>query len=84
MDSQYQKISSQEVLDALLEGENNTVECFVQLNYGLISSKQISKDDNGDYWVYNKIDDSEEIIKHSHLMKTFLGEAISKGALYKY
>ena len=84
MNNKYQKINSQEELDNLFKETDGPVECFVQLNFGIRSSKQISMDDNGDYWVYNEIDDSEENIKHSQLMKTFIGEAISKGALYKY
>lgn len=79
----FQKINSQEKLDELLE-EGDVIDCFVQLNFGLRSSKQISRNDKGDYCIYNEIDDSEEVIKHSQLMKHFLGEAISKSALYKY
>lgn len=79
----FQKIDSQEKLDELLKKED-VIDCFVQLNFGLRSSKQISQNDKGDYCIYNEIDDSEETIKHSQLMKHFLGEAISKSALYKY
>ena len=84
MSNKYQKISSQEELDNLLKEKDSPIDCFIQLNFGFRSSKQISRDDNGDYWIYNEVDDSEEIIKHSQLMKEFIGEAISKGALYKY
>ena len=81
----YQKINSQEELDELLEKlDGSPLECFVQLNFGIRSSKQITMNDTGDYWIYNEIDDSEENVKHSQLMKSFIGEAISKGALYKY
>lgn len=81
----YQKINSQEELDKLLEKlDGSPLECFVQLNFGIRSSKQITMSDTGDYWVYNEVDDSEENVKHSQLMKSFIGEAISKGALYKY
>lgn len=83
MEYKYQKIDSQEKLDKLLKKED-VIDCFVQLNFGLRSSKQISRNDKGDYCIYNEIDDSEEVIKHSQLMKHFLGEAISKSALYKY
>lgn len=86
MNNKYQRINSQEELDEVLENlnEDSVLDCFVQLNFGIRSSKAISRDDNGDYWVYNEVDDSEENIKHSQLMKTFIGEAISKGVLYKY
>ena len=81
-----QKINSQKELDDLIkkvEG-NYPLECFVLLNFGIRSSKDISLNENNDYHVYNEIDDSEEIIVHSQLMSSFIGEAISKGALYKY
>lgn len=81
-----QKINSQKELDNLIrkvEG-NYPLECFVLLNFGLRSSKDISLNENNDYHIYNEIDDSEETIVHSQLMSSFIGEAISKGALYKY
>ena len=64
MNNKYQKINSQEELDNLLKETDGLVECFVQLNFGIRSSKQISMDDNGDYWVYNEIDDSS-LCSHS-------------------
>jgi hypothetical protein len=80
------RINSQEDLDDMLIKQKNNapLQCFVQLNFGLRSSKDISFDDNGDYSVYNSIDDSEETIEHDNLMSTFIGEALEKGALYKY
>lgn len=79
------KILSQEQLDDIIEkGLNNPLDCFVLLNYGLRSSKEITFNDYGDYCVYNECDDSEEIIPHDSLMSSFLGEAINKGALYSY
>ena len=79
------KINSQEGLDELIKKEKgNPLDCFVLLNYGIRSSKEISLNDNDDYCIYNECDDSEEIIVHSNLMSTFIGEAISKGVLYKY
>lgn len=85
MNNKYQRINSQEELDELLDTLNGgPLDCFVQLNFGFRSSKSITKNDTNDYRIYNEIDDSEEIKKHSQLMKSFIGEAISKGALYKY
>lgn len=79
------KILSQEQLDTLIEdGLNNPLDCFVLLNYGLRSSKEITFNDYGDYCVYNECDNSEEIIPHDSFMSSFLGEAINKGALYSY
>lgn len=83
---QPQRINSQEDLDEMLakQKSNHPLSCFVQLNFGLRSSKDISFDDNGDYSIYNGIDDTEEIIEHDNLMSSFIGEALEKGALYKY
>lgn len=83
---QPQRINSQEELDNLISStrHHNPLECFVLLRLGLKSSKDISFDDNGDYNIYNSIDDTEEIIEHDNLMSTFIGEALEKGALYKY
>lgn len=80
------KINSQKELDDLIKKVKGDypLECFVLLNFGLRSSKDISLNENNDYCVYNSIDDSEETIVHSQLMSSFIGEAISKGALYKY
>lgn len=81
-----QKINSQKELDDLIRKVEGgyPLECFVLLNFGIRSSKDISLNENNDYQVYNEIDDSEETIVHSQLMSSFIGKAISKGALYKY
>lgn len=71
-------------MKCLLSRNPIILSCFVQLNFGLRSSKDISFDDNGDYSIYNGIDDTEEIIEHDNLMSSFIGEALEKGALYKY
>lgn len=81
------RINSQEELDSLLKDnratENFPMKCFVQLNYGLRSSKEIYLYGNN-YCVQNEIDGSEEFIEHDKLMESFIGEAISKGAFYKW
>lgn len=81
-----QAIKSQNELDKLIKDtkQDYPLECFVQLNFGLRSSKFISLNENGDYYVYNECDDSEETINHGALMTSFIGEAISNCALYKY
>lgn len=88
MDTERIKITSQEQLDELLRERKDKydapLECFVLLNFGLRSSKDIYLEDDGDYYIYDECDDSEETLRHSELMKSFIGEAISKGALYKY
>ena len=79
------KILSQEQLDSLIEEDpNKSLDCFVRVNYGLRSSKSITFDGDS-YYIYNEIDDSEDIIKHDKLMDSFpIGEAIKKRVLYSY
>lgn len=81
-----QRINSQKELDDLIKSVKGgyPLAYFVLLNFGLRSSKDISLNENNDYHIYNEVDDSEETIVHSQLMSSFIGEAISKGALYKY
>lgn len=80
-----QKINSQQELDELIEKNNGyPLECFVNLRFGLRSSKDIELNAYGDYTIFNECDDSEEMIPHEELMNSYIGEAISKGALYKY
>ena len=79
------KILSQEQLDRLIsEDSDKSLDCFVRLNYGLRPSKSITSDGDS-YYIYNEIDDSENIVKHDKLMDSFpIGEAIKKRALYTY
>lgn len=76
-------ISSQEQLDSIIASEG-TLECYISLNFKLRSSKEISLTENGDYYVYNECDGSEEIINHGCLMDSFIGRAITQKSLYKY
>lgn len=79
------QITTQEQLDSLIkESSDSIIDCFVMLNGGLRSSKDISITDDGSYYVYNEIDDTEETIGHEDFLDSFLGEAMSKGALFKY
>lgn len=85
----YQRINSQEELDAFIkeaqEKDDSPLECFVLLDYGLRSSKEISLIGGDSYYVYNEIDDTDEVIRHSDLMKSsYIGTMISNGTLYKY
>ena len=79
------KILSQKQLDRLIEKDSDrSLDCFVLLNYNLRSSKSITFDGDN-YYIYNEIDDTEDIIKHDKLMDSFpIGEAIKKGVLYSY
>ena len=80
------RINSQEELDKTINKVKNgyPLECFIQLNYGVRSSKLISLNANNDYEIYHECDDTEETLPHGSLMNTNIGEAITKGALYKF
>ena len=61
-------------------------EYFVALNGGFKSSKTISYSNNK-FHIVNEIDGSTESLTEKQLMDnkhTAIGEAISKGAFYKY
>ena len=79
------KILSQKQLDRLIEkNSDKSLDCFVLLNYNLRSSKSITFDGDN-YYIYNEIDDTEDIVKHDKLMDSFpIGDAIKKGVLYAY
>lgn len=82
-----QRINSQQELNTFLKEKKKNdayLECFILLNYGLRSSLNIYLMDNGNYDVIDECDGSEEEIKPSELMESFIGKAISKGVFYKY
>jgi hypothetical protein len=61
-------------------------EVFIQLNFGLRSSKNIEYDADADSWlIYNYIDDTEQMLTSKQLKEdTNIIEALDKGALYLY
>ena len=64
--------------------ELETVDCFIMLNGGARSSKDISYSE-GTFYVYNNIDDTEQHLTEKELYTdSNIGEAIDKKALYKY
>lgn len=73
-------ISTREELDNLLR-KQGTLGCFVSLNFGLRSSKEISFTQQGDYLIFNDIDGTEEIISHDKLRDSFIGKAMRFKAL---
>lgn len=79
-----QQIPTQESLDTLLNISPDPLDCFILLNYGLRTSKQISYTEDGDYHIYHEVDDTEETIPHDELPNHFIGQAMQAGALYKY
>lgn len=79
------KVTTQEQLNQMIDKANDGVlQCFVTLNLGLCSSKEIYYNDNTSYYVYNEIDDSEDIIPFDKFKDSFIGEAMTKGALFVY
>ena len=57
---------------------------FIQLNFGLRSSKSISYDGEK-FWVFNYIDDTEQVLTDEQIMDddyTNIGKAIRCGALF--
>jgi hypothetical protein len=80
MKEEMTKIKSlQELIDLC---DEETIECFVQLNYGARSWKVISFDGEDIWWVFNEIDDTEEELTTKELMNSIVGEALQKGQLY--
>ena len=56
---------------------------FIALCHGLRSSKHISRD--GDTWyVYNEVDDTEDVCTDADISGGRIGECIAKGTLYRY
>lgn len=78
------KIENLEELKNICSGES--IDCFIQLNYGFRSSKTISYDKEADTWyIFNELDDTEQTISTRDLKdKTNIIEALNKGALYEY
>lgn len=75
-------INTQAELDNLIR-KQGTLECFVKLNFGLKSSKEITLTKQGDYLIFNDVDGTEEIISHDELRDSFIGKAMRFGALIK-
>lgn len=76
------RIQNKEELDTLL-AQNEPLECFILLKWGLRSSKSITS--NGEsYWVFNEIDDTEDLIEQSQFDSSNIGKAINNGVLYTY
>ena len=61
---------------------------FIQLNFGIRSTKAISYDRNTDkFYIVNIIDDSEQELSSKEIMdenNSHIGKAIELGAFYQY
>lgn len=79
-----EKITSIDQLNKLIEDEE-VVDAFILLNGGFRTSKDISfGEDSNSYCVFNEIDGSDDTYTLEELKQSLIGEAMSKGALYKY
>jgi hypothetical protein len=79
-----EKITSIDQLNKLIEDEE-VVDAFILLNGGCRTSKDISfGEDSNSYCVFNEIDGSDDTYTLEELKQSLIGEAMSKGALYKY
>jgi hypothetical protein len=79
------KVKDLEHLKSLIENKNRH-DYFIQLNFGVRSSKTIDYD-NGKFQVTNEIDGSEQVLSDSEMMdesRTNIGKAINFGAFYCY
>lgn len=63
-------------------------ECFILLNYGLRSSKNIKwNEEEAKFWIHHEIDDTEEFLTEQELFDeeiTSIGKALNKGCLIAY
>lgn len=63
-------------------------ECFILLNYGLRSSKNIKwNEEEGKFWIHHEIDDTEEFLTEQELFDesiTLIGKALKRGCLIAY
>jgi hypothetical protein len=68
--------------------EEGVHDYFIQLNFGLRSSKQIDySPETEKYYILNEIDDTEQELDEKQLFDrvfTNIGYAIQNGALYSY
>lgn len=80
------KIETLEQLKGACTGQ--CVDFFIQLNFGMRSSKCISYDPTHDlFWVLNEIDGSEQSLTSEQIMDedcTNIGKAIKYGSFFKY
>lgn len=60
---------------------------FIDLQFGLRSSKTVDVDEDGRFYIVNEIDYTEDVLTEEDLMDermTNVGYAITKGAFYCY
>ena len=76
-----------ESIEELKKFAKNGLDCFILLKGGLRSSKHIWYDEDANQFeIINLIDDSEQCLTEEQMLDkdvTNIGDAISKGALFK-
>ena len=82
----FKKIKSLDELKKICDGNPKCF--FIQLNFGLRSSKTISYDSANDkFHILNEIDDTEQVLDSKDIMDaniTNVGAAIVLGSFYQY
>ena len=80
------KVNSLDELKQICDGKMR--DFFIQLNFGIRSTKTISYDSNTDkFYIVNFIDDSEQELNSKEIMddkNSYIGKAIELGAFYQY
>jgi len=75
-------------LEQLKELSKDGLDCFIQLNAGIRSSKHIWFDEEAKHFeIINEIDESEQCLNEKEIMNvehTNIGIALELGALYTY
>lgn len=78
------QVKSMDQLKTIL-ADGETKDFFIQLHFGLRSSKAISFDGDNTFYVLNEIDGTEQELTEQELMDsdiTNIGKAINNGAFY--
>jgi len=82
----FTRVNSLDELKKMCDGV--TKDFFIQLNFGIRSSKSISYNKDTDtFYILNEIDDTEQELNSQTIMDedyTNIGKAITFGALYEY
>ena len=80
------RVNSLDELKQICDGRMR--DFFIQLNFGIRSTKAISYDRSADkFYIVNIIDDSEQELSSKEIMdenNSHIGKAIELGAFYKY
>ena len=80
------KVNSLDELKQICDGKMR--DFFIQLNFGIRSTKAISYDRSTDkFYIFNTIDDSEQELNSKEIMddkNSYIGNAIELGAFYQY